>query len=284
MNEARPLETALETAIGGDVRPLYDFLCRVSGLPGNRVNQTILVAFAESCAARGKSADALLRRMASIHPDEAPGGTALEFLPVCATVALGLRAASDPRARQKLLPLLHELSEDMRFRVRDVVPEALGSIGAKAGTALLDEVAPWMDGYFHAAAVLRALARPEWQATLSDAAPVIERFNQAFALLDAAPRAARRYPGYKALLDAVAAAPRALAPRFGIPVFDALVEAARTQDPDLAALIATSVEDRGLRGRFNDEVTRVKDALAAAAPAPRDPTRIVRGTRRRGRK
>lgn len=283
-DDSRPLDAALETAIGGDVRPLYDFLCRVSGLPGVRINTTILTAFAQACESRGKRVDALLRRMAALHPDEAPGGTALEFIPVCATVALGARAASDARARPKLLPLLHDLAEDMRFRVRDAVPEALAAIGARDGDTLVLEVAAWTDGYFHAAAVLRALARPEWLTTLTDAEPVVERFREAFKLLDDAPRAARRYPGYKALLDAVQAAPRALGPRFGAPLFACLTELAATKDPDLAALLARSVEDTGLRARFGEEIDQLKRALAAAAPAPRDPTRIVKGTRGRGRR
>ncbi len=279
-----PLEALLDKAIGGDVKPLYEFLCRVSGLPGVRVNGAIVEAFAVACAARGKKSDALLRTMAALHPDEAPGGTVLEFLPVCATAAIGARGASDERARGSMLAMLHELAEDMRFRVRDAVPEALAAIGARAGGALVEDVDGFMDGFFHAAAVLRALARPEWLTTLADAEPVVERVRQAFALLDGANRSARRYPGFKALEDALVVVPRTLGPRFGAPLFASWAELATTKDPDLAALIARGIDDTSLRGRFADEVAAVKRALSDAAPVPRDPSRIVKGTRRRGRR
>ena len=279
-----PLEPAIDKAIGSDVRPLYDFLCRVSGLPGVRVNAAIVEAFAVACAARGKKSDALLRTMAALHPDEAPGGTVLEFLPVCATAAIGARAASDARARDSMLALLHELAEDMRFRVRDAVPEALAAIGARTGDALLADVDGWMDGFFHAAAVLRALARPEWLTAVTDGEAVAERVRQSFALLDGANRSARRYPGFKALSDALVPTPRAFGPRFGSVFFDAWTALASTKDPDLAALIARGIDEPSLRGRFADELGRVKSALADAAPVPRDPSRIVKGTRRRGRR
>lgn len=282
---ALPLDKTLDTAIAGDVQPLYAFLCRVSGLPGERVNTTIMTAFALACESRGKSADALVKRMASLHPDEAPGGTALEFLPVCATAAIGVRAASDPRMRDKLLPMLHELSEDMRFRVRDAVPEALAAIGAKIGPELLDEIiqAEWMAGYFHGAAVLRALARSEWHIKLTDPAPIAACFRAAFLLLDGSTRASRRYPGYKALVDAIAATPRALGARYGKQLLDTMVELASTKDPDLADLLARSIDDHTLKARYADEVAAIKSALASAKKPPRDPSRIVGGTRKRGR-
>lgn len=282
----RPLSVALDAAMAGNERPLFDFLCRHSNLPGTRINTSMVTAFAEEALARGKRVDVLLHRMAALHADEAPGGTALEFLPVCATAAIGLRAASDPRARQKLLPVLHEIAEDMRFRVRDMVPEALASIGVVAGEALLHEVEPWMDGYFHAAAVLRALAKTEWLTKLGDAESplVVERFTAAFRLLDEAPRAASRYPGYKALVDAIQAAPRVLVPRIGTPLLEAMVGLAKTKDPHLAELLAKSIDDHTIRARFGDEVAALKKALAAAAPVPRDPSRIVKGMRGRGKR
>ncbi len=282
--DSKPLDSALATALAGNEKPLYDFLCRVSGLPGVRVNTTIVTAFAEACAGHGKRADALLRKMAALHPDEAPGGTALEFLPVCATAAIGLRVATDPRARDKLLPLLHDLAEDMRFRVRDEVPAALANVGARDGTWLLGEIESWMDGFFHAAAVLRALSLPQWLSTLDDAGAVAQRFARGFALLDGASRSDRRYPGYKALVDATRAAPRALASRFGVPIFEVLRDAARTSDPDLAELVRSSMRDQTLRARYADEVRSIEAVLDAAAPKPRDPSRIVHGTRKRGRK
>ena len=115
--------------------------------------------------------------MARLTADEAPGATALEFLPMCGVQALGVRAAADPTVRGAFLRELHARADDLRFRVRDAVVDALARIGEATGDALVADVASWMDGYFHAAAVLRALERDAWQGSLHDLCPVYRRHH-----------------------------------------------------------------------------------------------------------
>lgn len=281
-NEA--LARALEEAIAGKPFPLYDLLARASGLPGTRINRGVVDAFAAECAARGKKADRLIAEMITLDADHAPGGTELEILPVCGVAAVAARGAGDPSVRAESLVLLHNAADDFRFRVREAIPEGLVRLGQAMGDTLLHEIAPWMDGFFHAAAVVLALAMPTWLGTLKNGELTLERLDQAFSLLRNATRASSRYPGYKALVDALAIAPKEIALRFGSPAFDLFLSWTKEKDPALRELIQKSISSTKLTSRYAADVERVRQALGATAPLPRDPTLIVHGTRGRGKK
>ena len=285
-----PLARALLEAGAGRRRPLEELLTRGSRLPGVRMNEDLAEAFAQACVTRGTAADAVALALASLSADQAPGSTSSEFLPVCGVYALGARAASDPQVRARFVDELHAHADDLRFRVRDAVVEALARIGAAAGDRLVADVASWMDGYFHAAAVLRALGQEPWLSSLHDAQPVVARLDEAFGLVRDAPRAAARWPGHKALLDALATAPAATAARFGVPILDLLARWATTQDPALREVVASAIRSKRLVGRLGPEVARVEAALHASKAAPRNPdhdhgpSRDRSKDRRRGRR
>jgi hypothetical protein len=238
----------------------------------------------------GSRADTVALAMTRLSADEAPGATAYEFLPVCGIHALGLRAAADPSVRAAFLRELHARADDLRFRVRDAVVESLAKVGEAAGDALLADVASWMDGYFHAAAVLRALGHDTWQGSLHDATAVVARLDEAFLLAREAPRAAARWPGHKALIETLAEAPARVAARFGVPVFDMLVRWSTTKDPVLREGIAAILRSRKLASRFGPDMARLDAALKATTPAPRNhdhdfgPSRDRSKNRRRGRR
>jgi hypothetical protein len=275
---------AFDAAVSGTRLPLFSLLARASGLPGVKTNDTVLAAFAEECAARGKSADALVVAMATLEADRAPGGTELEFIPMCGVAAATARALRDDAAYAAFLPLLHQAAEDLRYRVRDEVVRALSVLGAARGDRLVADVSPWMDGYFHAAAVLRGLGLPPWTTALKEPALVLERLEQALTLALEAPRAASRYPGHKALIEALAHTPGELAFRFGVPIFAWLREKASLKDPVLRETLLRSVARSRLLGRYAEEVNAVRAAFVATTPGPRDPRTYVGPTRGRGAK
>jgi hypothetical protein len=294
--QSDPLSRALDEALKGKRGPLFELLARGSKLPGPRHNATLAEAFAQACRGRGKDADKLTLDMAHLSADEAPGATALEFLPTCGVLALAARATVDAAVRPAYVAELHALADDLRFRVREAVIDGLGRIGGVAGDTLVEDVAPWMDGYFHAAAVVRAVSRDPWLPTLHLPDPVILRLDEAFELARNAPRAAARYPGHKAVLEALREAPPRVALRFGVPVFDLLAQWATVKDPVLRELVegiltdSASSKDGKLAGRFRSELERVRQALLATEPAVRNPdhdhgpSRDRSGARRRGRK
>lgn len=277
------LDEAVGRAFAGDAGDLYALLTRVSGLPGERANLVFARTFAQTCAADARG-PALAESMARLTADEAPGGTALEFIPVCGVLGAGACATRYPRARDAMLRVLHDACDDFRFRVRDAVPEALAGLGAREGDALLVGTEDFTEGYFHAAALLEALVRPEWSSQLADAEPIASIVTRAFDLLDEAPRATSRYPGYKALLEAVETSIAPLTIRFGEPILRAVAGFAKSRDPHLREMVARSLGDKRLRARFPDALRDATSALAAAKKPPRDPRSLPRGTRGRGRK
>jgi|HubBroStandDraft_4_1064222.scaffolds.fasta_scaffold27230_4 hypothetical protein len=277
-----PLSVALDEAIAGREGRLFDLLARGSRLPGPRANDALAEAFVQACRARGPSVDRLALRMCRLSADEAPGATALEFLPVCGVLALGARSAADVTARDPGLAELHACADDLRFRVRDAVVDALSQVGGAAGDSLVASVASWMDGYFHAAAVLRAMSREPWMSALHAGDGVVARLDEALVLVRDAPRSAVRYPGHKSLVDALAHAPAVLALRFGVPVFDLLVRWTSSSDPALRALLGASVRDKKLAGRFGPELARLRVALEASQAAPRNPDHDFGPSRDRG--
>jgi hypothetical protein len=283
------LVRALDDAVTGRRKALFDLLARGSHLPGTRINTELADVFAYACRARGVQADATVLALARLSAVDAPGATALEFLPVCGIYALAARAATDEGVRSSFVAELHAHADDVRFRCREAVVQALARVGSAAGDALVREVAPWMDGYFHASAVVSALALDTWLGTLHDASVVVARFDEAFALGHGAPRAAARWPGHKELVLALERAAPGIAARFGVPVFDMLVRWSAVRDPILREAIARMLRSKRLSGRFGPEIDRVRRALDAARPAPRNPdhdvgpTRDRSHSRRRGR-
>src|SRR5262249_38996656 len=149
----------------------------------------------------------------------APGGSPLEFIPLCGVLAAGAVAARQPKSRVAMIQVIHDACDDLRFRVRDVVPTALAMIGAREGGSLLAELEPFTEGYFHAAALLDAMTSQTWLPQIADSAPAVDVLVRAFHLADTAPRSAVRWPGYKALVDALETSVAPLALRFGEPVF-----------------------------------------------------------------
>ena len=278
------LEALALRAIAGDEQALFHALARRSRLPGPRADLAFAASFARECAALGPAVDALAARMATLDPDRYPGGTELEFLPICGVLAVGARAAAGSGERARLLAVLHDAAEDLRWRVRDAVPEALAAVGARSGDALVGEVAPWMRGFFHAAAVLRALARREWLSALIDASGPLARLDEALALAEEADRSSPRYPGYKALVDTVREVPPALALRFGGEVLARVARHTSAREPTLRAALASVAEHTALKRRFPTEMAVLVAALKASEKPRRDPRTDVGPTRRRGKR
>lgn len=284
------LTPVLTLAVGGKTADLFRELELRSGLPGPRMNTDLAIHFAFECQAMGQKADALVEKMASLPADEARGASPKEFLVVCGVLAMSARAASKDASDHLLdrtLAMLEERADDLRFRVREAIPHGLGMIGSTiGGDALADRVEHWMDRYFHAAAVLVALSQPDWLERFApDAhAKPLDLLEAAFFLAHDAPRSAVRYPGHKALVDALMIAPKALAKRFGTVALERLRSfAERVTIPEMREVILANLTDPNMKKPFADDIQKIRDAVEASKKPPRDPTRIVQGTRGRGR-
>jgi hypothetical protein len=285
--EGRPdtLAPAVEQALNGTTKPLFELLMRGSGLPGTRVNMPLAEAFAAATLAYDeRRVDQFLDQLLRTSADELSGGSPYEYLPVCAVIAIGIRAAHRAQARRAAIPRLFDAADDLRFRVRDAVPIALATIGKHMGDDLLAELAGWSGQFNQAAALLRTLSMPHFLDTLHNGKQVAAYLDECFRLLWNAPRSAERYPGYKALHDALLVAPPRIALRFGVPVFEMMQGWVRVKEPLLREIVTKVGEDEKLGARHPDEIRVLALALSATEPPRRDPRSYVGPTRGRGRK
>jgi hypothetical protein len=283
------LTAALDRAIAGNSADLFRQLEMSSGLPGPRVNLNLGVAFAHDCARLGPKVDDLAYTMANLPPNEARGASGKEFLSMCGILAIGARGmmAKENAVRDRALVLLEEKADDLRFRVRDAVPLALAMIGHKMKDDLSERVEHWMDRYFHATAVIRALAEPAWLETFGydDYYAPINLLHAAFVLAHEAPRSAFRYPGHKALVEALGWVPKAVARRFGQQMFDRYgIWAEGVKIPELREAILKNLDDVQMKKPFGEEIKRIKQAIETSKGPRRDADRVVHGTRGRGKK
>jgi hypothetical protein len=279
------LGEALDRAVkkSGDTAKLYDLLARASGLPGIRTNEGVVQAFAAECAARGPAAHPLVAQLVKIDADVAAGNSAFEILPICGAAAACSIAQGDETQLGWALGLLHDAADDLRYRVRDEVCAALARLGETFGDKVIPALDGWMDGYFHAAAVLTALGDRRFESKLASPELTLDLLDKAFALAKNAERAAARYPGYKALLEVLGKTPATLASRFGVPAFARLEVWATAKDPVLRDIVARNLQGKSGH-RFADAATRVKAVLEKTTPERRDPRTYVGPTRGRGRK
>jgi hypothetical protein len=279
------LTEALDRALlkNGDTARLYDQLARASGLPGIRANEGVVQAFAAECAARGKVAFPLVEKLVRIDADVAAGNSAFEILPICGVAAACAIAQADETRLAWALELLHGGADDLRYRVRDEVSAALARLGETFGDRLIPGLDGWMDGYFHAAAVLTALGDRRFESKLGSADLALDLLDKAFALAKNAERAAARYPGYKALLEVLAKTPAIVASRFGVPAFARLEAWAKAKDPVLREIVERNLHGKSAH-RFAEAAAKVKAVLEETTPERRDPRTYVGPTRGRGRK
>jgi hypothetical protein len=128
------------------------FLLENSGLPGPRGNIELALAVAEEGDER------LFLRLVSYGPEQAPTGTAEEFLAFCGTVGLGtLLAQGDDR----FLKILRQQASDPRWRIREGVAMALQRLGDVDMDRLIERMSGWAEGsLLEMRAAVAALCEP----------------------------------------------------------------------------------------------------------------------------
>ncbi|MEQ8235883.1 MAG: HEAT repeat domain-containing protein [Syntrophomonadaceae bacterium] len=128
------------------------YLVDESRLPGPRAN----LELAEAVAQEGDLER--FRRYLAYRAEDAPYGSALEFLPVCGVIGLG-RILSE--GRLEIFYELRILASDPRWRIREAVAIALQKFGDKDMDRLLKEMDIWSCGnLLERRAVIASLCEP----------------------------------------------------------------------------------------------------------------------------
>jgi hypothetical protein len=257
---------------------LYDKLRRASGLPGPRLNDGLVRAFAAEAAARGATADRLIAAMVALGEEVAPHGHVDEILPVLGVAAMGSRAANDEKAREKLLEALQEAACDHRHRVREAAADAIAHVGVAVGPSFVEELLLWIsdDQPWLARAALSSLRDPEWllavggEGCATIVSAVLHRIAREH-------RAGRRHEAYRRLCTLVSEVVPTIVVRHPL-VNAAIVELildrrpryATGDDEDVREAIAEVAKKLDKKGN-SDRARPLEEALLATKKASRDP-------------
>jgi hypothetical protein len=269
------LAAALDRAVlAGEPAELHELLRRSSGLPGPRPNLELAGAVGQALARHEARADRLVDDL---------GRSDDEYLRIVAAAAYAARSLGKQRAPvERALASLQELAEDPRHLVRLGLVEALRTRIAARGEAAVLDLAAWTDGYLQAHVALEALADRTLLAALPAGDAVLARLDEAFALADASPRAAERSQGMRLLRQAMPAQIAAFAARF--PETLAWLEArTASKRPETREVVAGAIAALRRVVVSDAEAERLSALLTASGKPPRDPSRVVAGTRKRGR-
>jgi hypothetical protein len=233
------------------------YLLAHSGLPGPRGNLELARVAAVVCPTSE------LRHWAGLGPDEAPTGTAEEFLAFCGALGLGRPLVKgDGRA----LDELRRHASDPRWRIREAVAMALQHWGEVDFTALATAMHEWAHGSsLERRAAAAALCEPALLTTT-------ERVGQALAVLAEATTGIaeagadeRRSEEFRALRKGLGycwSVAVAAAPGVGRPAFEELVERARASDDrDLAWVARENLRKRRLERLDRGWIARLLERL-----------------------
>lgn len=265
------IEAALAVALeGGRPDVFFDLVDRVSGMPGPRPHVDVLRAFGARIASQGKAGDALARQL--LESDK----LSLFYVGIMALAAQAAKKG-DKRATERLVGLADEPVKERRDSVIDALCIVLAARGDEGAAA----VAPHADGYLHAFVVLEALTAQRVLEKLTSSSSVLDVLGAAYAAADDAPRSADRSQGLRVLRQGIPAQVGRASVRFA-EVVPWLRERLAWPRPDTREVAAACI--RVLRKIVGEgEADRLRLELEGSAKAPRDPTRIVKGTRRRSK-
>lgn len=267
------LEAALDEALTtGSLVALLDVFERRSNLPGTRPNLEFARAAGIAIAARRGRADALVRALLA-HTGE--------FQLIVGAQVLAQRALAGIDARNAMTQL-HDMAGEPRHLVRLGVISAVRDVIAARGDDALAEFAAWTDGYLHAHVVLEALADRQVLDKLRTPTELLARLDEAFALADESPRAAERSQGLRSLREGLPVEVAVMAARFG-EVIDWVAGKTSMQRPETREVVRNMIAALRKANLKDAEALRLLGALDATAKPPRNPDRIVEGTRKRSK-
>jgi hypothetical protein len=269
------LETTLVSALEeGKTQPFFDSVERVSGLPGPRPNLELLAALGARLAAAGADAEPLVEELLASKK-------LCHFWVGCNVMSARLASGKGSSIHGSAFERLHDLADEVDQQRRGAVIEALTSALVRRGPVLAARLSAYTNGFLHAHVALEALTRREVLDVLGNENEVLARLTEAFDLADDSSRAAERSQGVRVLRAGFPAQITRMAQRFGA-VVTWIEEQTTRKRPETRAIVAETIGK--LRPVIGEaEAARLRGLLEATAPLPRDPSRIVQGTRKRSR-
>jgi hypothetical protein len=245
-----------------------------SGLPGPRGNLELAHSFAASVAAMhlAEWQWEFLTATASMSPNKAAANTSREFLPFCATLALGaLYANGLPRTRRRpALTAFAAAAEDPRWRMREACAMSLQLIGEKDSDALKEVIAAWLPGasYLTLRAIAAALAHPPILKDTAFAQYTMETARTLVAALSRAEAKARGSESFKTFRQGLGYALSVFVAALPGEGFALLRKTAALRDPDVAWVVKENLKKKRISDEWPKECADVMSTLTASQPMP----------------
>jgi hypothetical protein len=154
----------------GSADALEKYLTENSGLPGPRMNLSLVGAFADGigeiiCEEEPpvEAIEKLLDGWAALSPEEAPVDEPREILPACAVMSYGQAAVSRPEWWQDEIDKLLKAAADPRWRMHEMVAAALQRMLAADWDRACESLYAWLhdDNPLVVRAAVAAVAEPD---------------------------------------------------------------------------------------------------------------------------
>ena len=281
------IETSLARAL--ETRDFRDLLERAGpamGLPGPKPRLEVVREIGGAIARDRERGRELARLLGASEREDARVIAAAAFGAFAASAASGATGGGE-RGRRKgggsseALAALEELAEDVRGSVRHGVIDALRTVLAADLEGTLAALAGWTDGFLQVHVALEALVDRKVLGMVPNKEALLALLDPAFRLADEASRAADRWQGVRTLRQGFPAQITAFVGRFG-ELFEWVLAHATVTRPETREVMEQTA-DALLRASFRKtDVETLRAALAKSAKPPRDPSRVVQGTRKRG--
>ncbi len=156
-----------ELVQNNDNKNLTDYLMSNSNLPGRRANLELAKAFTNIVEKNWNDNETLLwdliTSLITITPNQAPADNPQEFLPFCATWALGTIGAISEIHFNDALYHLKALADDSRWRIRETVTKGIQELILVKRDETMDEIKKWIlkGKYLSMRAVVTGVAEPD---------------------------------------------------------------------------------------------------------------------------
>ena len=259
-------------------KAIESVLLENSGLPNPRGNPRGNVELAQSFA-RSLAAVRLedwhwkmLAEWQRKSPQAAPTNSALEYLPFCAALSMGVLYTGVPRPeKRRALAQIEQAARDPRWRPREAAAMALQAIGENDPGALRDIVAKWMPSadFLQKRAIVAGLAHPP---LLGDAAFTLFCLSTVDAILESlarAGRAARGREDFRVLRQGLAYALSVFADKLPEAGFPLLAKWAAVDDADVKWVLRENLKKKRLAERHPREAEAILRALNEGRAAGR---------------
>ncbi|MHA2073652.1 MAG: hypothetical protein ACW97X_03460 [Candidatus Hodarchaeales archaeon] len=133
----------------GDDKTLIKYLINNSNLPGRRANLELGKAFIKTIEDHlvkdSEQMWNLLLKLLNFTPETAPTNDPQEFLPFCATWALGIIGAKVDQYSSSSISKIKILANDPRWRMREAVAKALHILLRNKDLGLINELKNWVN-------------------------------------------------------------------------------------------------------------------------------------------